>query len=781
MVKVPEYDSNVVLRPTFRQGVDVRASPDAFGAELGRGMQALSKGADSLDDSLARVQALEDETIVRRERNNYLREKDNLQYHPENGYLQKQGQNALGAFPQYLRDLDELRRASASKLTPQQQRMFEQAVNPLDADARRSGLVHKGTALKSFVVDEAQSGAESFKNQALLNYRDGALWQKYTAAGLVEVHELGDKLGWSPEKLMLEQQNYVSDTVKKTTLRIAQSDPLAAEKYMKEKSDLMTASDRYDLDKSLRVPFKEAQSQRAAAEFVQQQTAGRNGSALDMLRRLEGFKSGTYWDVNHHRVGFGSDTVTRADGTVEAVREGMTVTPADAERDLQRRVFITQSKISGTVGQDKWDGLSAPAKAAVTSVAYNYGTLPESVTNAIRTGDPAEIAAAIRGLESHNDGVNKKRRNEEADAVIGADIARDGQAAQNYFTNLETYLSTIKDPDVQDLTRKRINAMLETQHKAATERERTAKATLWKHIDQGATPDQVPMDVRIDAGMAAVSSAWSYLDTVRKGRDIQSDDEMLYGLRRTSAMDPEFFSKIDLNDYRHKLSKSDIKELTGLQTGALTDQRKAREEGLSLTSAFSQATQQLEAVGITASGKKGSQLEAANKRIAQFNNALASQMDEFKRNENRTPTQIEIQSMVNRLLLPVVVKTPGWLWKQVDSAFEYWAGKGVAGPSGKPMWGTNEWKPTIAVPDNGFFSSGEREYQPAQTYAFDTANRPDNSFVEVEVKYESIPIDLRRTIIRDLERETGKQPERGEVMRRYEEFVTRNGDLTVRK
>lgn len=741
MVKVPEYDPNVQLRPALRQNVEVQASGDSFGAQLGAGLQALAKGADNMGDSIARVQHLEDTMRAKDAENKYGDWARERMYGP-GGFMTLEGRAAVDGRGDFERESAEKRKEFGQGLPPGASYAYDTASNARLQSIQQQSIVHTAQARKKWFGDASTARMESFSNDALVNFDKPDAVTKNIAAGLLELRETGAMHGWDEATLKGREEAYVSGIHKNIVLRMAQSDPIAAEKYLKDKSDFLLGADRFDLDKSLKVPFREAQSQRHAAEFIQQQTAGRNGSALDMLRRFEGFKSGTYWDVNHFRTGYGSDTVTRADGTVETVREGMTVTPADAERDLQRRVFITQSKIGGTVGQDRWDALSAPAKAAVTSVAYNYGTLPESVTNAIRTGGPAEIAAAIRGLEGHNQGVNKKRRNEEADAVLGADIAKDGQAAQSYFTNLETYLGTIKDPEVQDLTRKRINAMLETQHKAATERERAAKGELWKRIDMGDTPDQVPMQVRQDAGMAAVSSAWSYMDTVRKGRDIQSDDELLYGLRKTAAQDPEFFSRIDLNDYRHKLSKSDIKELTGLQTSALTDQKKAREAGLDLTTAFSQAEQQLAAVGITTKDKKGSQLEDANRRIAQFNNALAAQMDEFKRaNADRKPTQADIQSMISRLLLPVVVKTPG------------------------TFFGTNTWKPPGAN-GGGIFGS-------PKTFAFDTGTRPDGSTVDVTVKYGDIPIDLRNGITTDLARELGRKPSQEEVTQRYEDFILR--------
>lgn len=33
-------------------------------------------------------------------------------------------------------------------------------------------------------------------------------------------------------------------------------------------------------------------------------------SVLGLIRDSEGFRTGTYWDVNAHRLGYGSDTIT---------------------------------------------------------------------------------------------------------------------------------------------------------------------------------------------------------------------------------------------------------------------------------------------------------------------------------------------------------------------------------------------------------------------------------------------------------------------------------------
>ena len=139
-----------------------------------------------------------------------------------------------------------------------------------------------------------------------------------------------------------------------------------------------------------------------------------------LLRGFEGFRETPYWDVNAYRVGYGSDTVTLADGTVVPVTQGMTVTRADAERDLQRRLSQEFTpRLVNSIGQDVYSQLTPQQQAALVSITYNYGSLPGSVAEAIRSGDPAASAAAIRALATHNDGINADRRNREADIFAG--------------------------------------------------------------------------------------------------------------------------------------------------------------------------------------------------------------------------------------------------------------------------------------------------------------------------------------------------------------------------
>lgn len=137
----------------------------------------------------------------------------------------------------------------------------------------------------------------------------------------------------------------------------------------------------------------------------------------------ESFRPNAYWDVNHWRAGYGSDTMTDTRGRSHMVNERSTTTVADATRDLLRRVAQAEQQIVSKVGAEAFNKLSEGARAALTSVTYNYGQLPDRLVGAVKSGDPNQIAAGIERLGTDNEGVNMGRRREEAALAAGKDFA----------------------------------------------------------------------------------------------------------------------------------------------------------------------------------------------------------------------------------------------------------------------------------------------------------------------------------------------------------------------
>lgn len=146
--------------------------------------------------------------------------------------------------------------------------------------------------------------------------------------------------------------------------------------------------------------------------------------ALKTIRKFESYRAGAYWDVNAYRAGYGSDTVTDPKtGRVAKVTATTRASPEQAEADLRRRV--TQEfmpRVQKAVGP-AWNGLDANTKAALVSTAYNYGSLPNSVAAAARTGNRQAIADAIAARGVDNKCVNAGRRAQEAAMVRGAAAA----------------------------------------------------------------------------------------------------------------------------------------------------------------------------------------------------------------------------------------------------------------------------------------------------------------------------------------------------------------------
>lgn len=147
------------------------------------------------------------------------------------------------------------------------------------------------------------------------------------------------------------------------------------------------------------------------------------GPTRAMLKQFEGWQPTGKWDVNAYRAGYGSSTVTLADGSIQKITAGMAVSREDAERDLDRRIlgyFEEQRRVAGPA----FDTFTPDQKAALASIQHNYGSIPDRLKPALTTGDAQIIAAAIAGLAmdytrtEKRDGspINYNRRMKEAAA-----------------------------------------------------------------------------------------------------------------------------------------------------------------------------------------------------------------------------------------------------------------------------------------------------------------------------------------------------------------------------
>lgn len=148
-------------------------------------------------------------------------------------------------------------------------------------------------------------------------------------------------------------------------------------------------------------------------------------TTAEFIARFEGFSARAYWDVNHWRLGYGSDT----EGPEQSeVTENSTTTRERALQNLALRIPQFQAAaVSGTprypgMGTAAWGRLTDNQVSVITSLVYNYGHLPRSVLLAI--SDPKKVAASIDALGTANGGVNARRRRVEAEFYLTPDQVR---------------------------------------------------------------------------------------------------------------------------------------------------------------------------------------------------------------------------------------------------------------------------------------------------------------------------------------------------------------------
>jgi GH24 family phage-related lysozyme (muramidase) len=739
MPTVPIYQRDQRLRPAFQQGIDVRASAESFGAATGRGLQSLGQGLGQVGNAIAAVRAKDDETRAKEGAIRRAQWDSQQLYNPETGLMNRRGSDAIDAYKEYEEAARKFDAENARDMSPAARQAYVESANQRTTQAQQTLMINEAGERKRWYAETQAAQASVFANDALANYNNDELVRRNIAAGLVTLRQAADDGGWAQDKFTFEAERYESGVRKNVILRMAEDNPLAAQGYYEQNKDRHTGEDQFAIERALRTGVQGARA-RNNAERIISGTSGvaSTADAASLLRHKEGFRSDAYPDytirngvrVNSgYRAGYGSDTVTKADGSIVKVTPSTVVSRADAERDLTRRIGEFQQGISRTVGSATWNSLPANVQSALTSVAYNYGRLPFSVANAVVGGDTESIAKAIEGLGSHNGGINRTRRNTEAAMARGAasptaSATEAMNAPAQDFMAIERELAAIEDPDEREATRKLVYGQLDARDRAMRQAERGAQTELYRMIEQdGSSPMDAPLDLRLAAGQAGMASALSYWQTKQARGQPVTDDQVLYDQRLLAAQDPQSFARQNLLEYRNMLDDSAFNELSKRQADIISGKRMDDPGQVDYSAAFSLAGRQLEAIGLTTTGQKNPEEVAG--RIARFNNALIEEIAGFQQREQRKPDTLELQRMINNMLLPIVISEPG------------------------SLWGTNK----------------------RDAFAFEAQTRADGSTVNLKIDYGAIPIDLRQGISTDLAAELGRVPTREEVVARYVEFM----------
>lgn len=627
-----------------------------------------------------------------------------------------------------------------------------------------SSVRHTADQRKAWFNDTSNARIDTFANDALAGYRDNEKVNTALMGAIGELKQQAFMQGWDDDAFNMRKQNLVSGVTKNIVLRMAADDPLAADKYMTDAGGRLSAADRYDLQKSLKAPILAAKANRNLADIT------------------GGLSTPTYDDDGNMTLEPEALPASRGRGRIEDTSvpdAGPTRARAAAIQGPQGFQQVTSRLLGMKEGRDSAAlssflknsaGINIDPSVTPWCAAFVNGVL--GIQGIKGTGSLAAKSFLNFGTETdnprHGDIVIFDRGGDKGhvgffqgyDAngnilVLGGNQGRAGEVSisaqdpkkllgfrtagvvdpntmklPNYspqgLGDIDRKLSAITDPQERAATAKALGAYYTAQKKSIDAARDQAQQWANTQVMSNPTfdPMSMPLDIQTAIGPSGMSSLIEYREKVRKSGQPVTDDRTLYELQTQYANDPQGFAQEDLFQYRSKLSDADWDKVTGWRQTALTDQRKAKEESLDLTGAFSLSRDQLEAVGVVKQPSK--MKEEDHKKVAQFQNALADQLQEYKQaNNGKKPTQTDVQAMINRLLLPIVIKTPGTLW------------------------GANS--------QDGFM--------------FEAGGRPDNSTVEMKVQYQDVPIDIRVRLSAFLETKLGRKPSQAEVSSAYAEFV----------
>ena len=478
MAQVPYLPTDTVApdtrMPDDHQRIDAR--PDQFGAAIGQGLDKLSAGAARASQFYGQVAADDGTNTFVKGVNSILYGDPSKQVPqadgtmaPDTGYFGLKGADQMRAYPKIGEQIEALRQQVKSGLaTPESQLEF-------DSYSRRFAQLKQSEVGEHYVRAQTDWATKTQTESAQITLGDIARQandDKGFAGGLENLKSAYVRTaqiqGLGPTGTKLAVENANRDAWATRIEAISVNDPARAQKLVEDHKDelgtqyeRMANSVRARADQATGEAFGKAElaKQKAAAAagyispgrddrapsevpplqrgnaetFTKYNSLLNSGDVAAALRLSEGLRTAPYWDVNHLRTGYGSDTVTLADGTVKTVDANTRITPADAERDLLRRTADYAKGARNAIGPT-WDSLGQGAQAALTSMAYNYGHVPDDVVRAAKSGNPAAIAAAITNHANDNRGVNYNRRLAEANAVLGRGGLAPGASASSGLT-----------------------------------------------------------------------------------------------------------------------------------------------------------------------------------------------------------------------------------------------------------------------------------------------------------------------------------------------------------
>lgn len=220
----------------------------------------------------------------------------------------------------------------------------------------------------------------------------------------------------------------------------------------------------------------------------------------------------------------------------------------------------------------------------------------------------------------------------------------------------------IKDPLLREAVESRVTTEFNRRSALKTEGERNARAAIWEYVDRDKSLDNVPMSL---LNTMPAQERVHLKDYVEKLGRIPFNEALDIDLNIMRVQDPERFRSLDLNEYRGRLNAEQIQKFGNVQIALNSKEAKdaekaAKEETLraSAKTAINLLRGTLESAGVDPTPKANDQ--TAKDRLAAFEGALITRLDQFQTEKKGKATEKEIKGIVDGLLMEGKISKNWW-------------------------------------------------------------------------------------------------------------------------
>lgn len=680
MVRVPEYQQDQRLRPIFQQGVDVRATPDAFGADVGRGMQQLAQGGLQMADAVQRVQDLQASLAAKDSLTAFEREKMELDYGP-NGYLTTQGRNAVEGRAGYNEALEALKKKHAPK-NPLAAQKYGDASTAAVTQGMRTGIIHSAQGQKDWAASASTARMELFKDQALAGYDKPAEIGRALALGNAEIDQQAGLMGWDSSVVEVKKKEFSSQVHTNVALAMASrpNGARAAMDYVKKNSDAFDPKTKLEIETKLK-PFADDEEGLSVVNEIMTQgrkppkapddpvgevlAAGRpqtgggptRSKAFLMARSAHKDRPGDTTNLDND---FADNLAALIQDAPPEIRAGLGLGSGWRSNERQKELFENSDKTGRMVAFPA--GYTKPNGTIAKGSNHLHGRAVDLTFNGMRLD---KAPANVREWVHQNAGNYGLRfpmswepwHIEPIGRGSTVTAARDGVAARStmpsYGEAIER-INQISDPQVRASAIKQLNAQYEMRSKAESMDAAAAKSQIWSMVLQNVPMSQIPLDLKVAAGREAVVGFQEY---EAKAGNVTTNPVAYSKLNELAAVNPSEFAKLDLTapEIINNFSREDWKALENKRNAILGDTRKANEEGAVFQQAYKVAEEFYSAAGIVTGNSREAQDEANRLREMRLRDAMRQETMQFMAaNNGKKPGYEELRAMAAMLTMQAI-------------------------------------------------------------------------------------------------------------------------------